>query len=1179
MKYFRLIIFIWLLCVVGALAQPAPIRRNAMSTNFAGTSVLSSNNLSVTNFSGGLTHTQWNFYGRSPDTIARLIDISNVVNSVSGSATNAVSTIESNGVVVTAMATNMNFVDSPSLTWLLTNSPSGKIHVSATVVGGGSGGETNWLGDAGTTNATRIGLADGKSNNTNLVKTLMGGSGVILTNNVGGTNVMIAIDPAIVASQVNLNAASNVLYGIAGETNWNGNAGTTNATRIGLADGKSNNTNLIKTVQGGNGIVVTNETGGTNVVFAIDPAVVASQENLNASSNFLYSVRGESNWVANAFGTNSIRFGWHYVKENGTNYLKTFSEGFGMAFTNQGSNVVFAVDNAVIASQVNLNAASNALVASIDLKQSRSQVLSNLVGTVAFNVTNVVSLSTSNALSKPITNLYAAGTLTLRGIEAGANVTITANPSNYVIAAAGGGSGALAIQTNRVNLGTETNLNFVNGTGIITLATNLSGTNDIQFNIDPEVVASQVNLNAASNVFRTDISNLQGSTNFNQTNIVSLSTTNAVSKPLTNSYVNGLLVLRGLEAGANITITANPSNYVIASSGGGSGSLSVQTNRVNLGTETNLNFVTGNAISILSTNVSGTNDIQFTFTTFIDITTPPYSAKGDGTTDDTAAFSAACGVVGATVMVPFKAAGYLVNGFFITNNVTLSGPGGQQSRLIFNPGATGFMIDGHTNNFGITIRNLELYGTNDTASYSGVSAAGARSGVRLMGYANGNKVQNVFVCGFDNAGICITSTNTSTLTSVVLGSNNVSISQCDFRRNFISLDVDDSLSEYVRVDNCRAYESRFGFRMGSGSALMTGCEAFTNRFAFYIYGTNNDGHGSIVDAIINHNVYPLTFDSVANGFLVDSCQIWEGIVWITNSTMVQVQNCMGSVGEWQCSTGGRNWVQRNRWFTTFGNTVTHNFGGGAADGVIFSDNIANNGTVIGEHSLYAYSNVTFQGNSSFTNVSATNYVIGSQHVNRSIISNSFALLNFAPSVGAVWTCTNATTGEGRWSTNQGTINLQVHSAMFPSPPTPGLDTGTNNTWRLLFDDATNEVTYFQFPLPDNYFTNAQLMFHYSTLAAAANTSNVWEVAVMVVPGMGGKTINTDSYNGSVSITQQVNSTAGFLNMAMISCNATSAIAGDLLKLRLTRKGTNLFDNASGDSAVHALIFEFDKKAQ
>lgn len=1069
MNFIRCIVILCVLGVVRAIAQPfPPVLRNAMTTNVAGTAVKSVNNLFVTNFSGGLTHTQWNFFGRSPDTIARLVDISNVVNSVSGSATNAISTIQSNGVNVSSMATNLNFVDSPTVLVLMTNSPSGHIHVSFQATGS-AGGETNWLGDAGTTNATRIGLADGKSNNTNLVKTLMGGNGIILTNNIGGTNVMIAIDPA----------------------------------------------------------------------------VIATQSNLNAASNFLYSVRGESNWVADAFGTNSTRFGWFYVKENGTNYLKTFSAGFGMSFTNQGSNVVFAVDNTVIASQVNLNAASNVLRTDIG----------NLQGSTNFNQTNIVSLSTTNATSKPLTNSYVNGLLVLRGIEAGANISITANPSNYVIAGTGG-SGSLAVQTNSVNLGQETNLNLIAGTGILINATNVSGTNQVGFAVDPV------------------LENLIGTVANNVTNVVSLSTSNALSKPITNLYQNGTLTLRGVEAGANITITANPSNYVIASSGGGgSGSLAVQTNRVNLGTETNLNFVTGNAISIFSTNMSGTNDIQFSVTAYIDVTSPPYSAVGDGITDDTAAFQNACTNQGANIMVPYRIAGYLVSNIYISNSVTLFGVGGQ-SRLIFNPASTGYMLSS-TNNSGITVRNLELDGTNDI-SWKSVSSGGGRSGISLFAYGGNNKILNCYIHGFDANGILVTSTNTSTSTTATLTSNNVSVSHCDVRRCFVGIQIDENRAEYIKVADCRVWECNVGFKTGSASTLFTGCEAFLNNTGFEVYGAINDGHGSIVGCIINHNNNPLMFSTVNTGFIVSGCQIWEGTNFIDTCSGVQITDCMGSITRWQCTSAtGDNWVRNNIWFTTYGNTVFH----GAGDRTIFSANTDPVGNVIGDQGFYAKSNVVFQGNSSFTNASGTNYVVGSQHVNRSIISNSLALLNFGPSVGAVWTCTNATTGEGRWSTNQGQIFLSVQSGLIPVPPSPSLDQGTNQTWRLLFDDATNEVIYYQFPLPDNYYTNAQIMFHYSTLAAAANTSNVWDVAVMVVPGMGGKTINADSYNGSVSVTQQVNSTAGFLNTAMLSCNATSAIAGDLLKLKLTRKGTNLFDNAAGDAALHSIVFEYDKKAQ
>jgi len=467
-------------CAV-AIGQPAPILRNAMTTNVAGTPVKSVSDLSVTNFTTS-TATQWNFYGVGPNTVARLIDITNIVATASGSATNAVSVIQSNGVVVSTGTTNLDFVDSPTVTVLMTNNPMGLVHISFAVTGGF--GETNFNGDAGITNATRIGLADGKANNTNLIKTLMAGNGIVLTNNVGGTNVMIAVDP----------------------------------------------------------------------------------------------------------------------------------------------------------------------------------VLDNLIGTVANNVTNVIS-PTSNSVSKPLIRSYQNGTLTLMGLQEGSGIDIVDNTgSNYVISWSG-----FAVRTNgNTVLLTVDTLNLTESSGILVRGTAAGTVANVNIAPDWSIIASQTNLTAVSNVL---------------------------------------------------------------------------------------------------------------------------SAK------------------------------------------------------------------------------------------------------------------------------------------------------------------------------------------------------------------------------------------ITNGF----------------------------------------------------------------------------------------------------------------------------------------------------------IRLQVSGFIFPTNLPPQLDQGTNQTWRLLFDDTTNEVTYTEVPLPIDYGTNANLRLFWSTLAAAANTSNVWEVAVMVVPSAGGKTINADSYNGGTESTNQVYSTAGYLNTAVISCNATSAIAGDLLKIRITRKGTNLFDNATGDAALHSAIFEYIKK--
>jgi len=70
----------------------------------------------------------------------------------------------------------------------------------------------------------------------------------------------------------------------------------------------------------------------------------------------------------------------------------------------------------------------------ITTRQPADAVLSNLVGTAARNVTNFISLSTTNATSKPLTNSYTAGVLTMFGIEQGSGHAITVNASNIVSA-------------------------------------------------------------------------------------------------------------------------------------------------------------------------------------------------------------------------------------------------------------------------------------------------------------------------------------------------------------------------------------------------------------------------------------------------------------------------------------------------------------------------------------------------------------------------------------------------------------------------------------------------------------------------------------------------------------------------------------------------------------------------
>ena len=147
---------------------------------------------------------------------------------------------------------------------------------------------------------------------------------------------------------------------------------------------------------------------------------------------------GEANVNGEVSVTNANILGWVYDKVGITNRLKSIQAGNGLSSTNQGTNNVFAIDPAVVASQANITTMSNVLEAATATKQNGDAALANLVGTVARNVTNVVSLSTSNATSKPLTSSYTAGVLTLFGLETGAGMSITPNGSNLVLASSGG---------------------------------------------------------------------------------------------------------------------------------------------------------------------------------------------------------------------------------------------------------------------------------------------------------------------------------------------------------------------------------------------------------------------------------------------------------------------------------------------------------------------------------------------------------------------------------------------------------------------------------------------------------------------------------------------------------------------------------------------------------------------
>src|SRR3972149_3035434 len=97
-------------CAVVVGAQPMPILRNSWSTNTAGTPVIGFNNLSVTNAS--VAGTNWEFFGISARTVARLSDIA-------ASTGMTALEVQSNSVRI-GLQTNINFIAGSFLYFLET---------------------------------------------------------------------------------------------------------------------------------------------------------------------------------------------------------------------------------------------------------------------------------------------------------------------------------------------------------------------------------------------------------------------------------------------------------------------------------------------------------------------------------------------------------------------------------------------------------------------------------------------------------------------------------------------------------------------------------------------------------------------------------------------------------------------------------------------------------------------------------------------------------------------------------------------------------------------------------------------------------------------------------------------------------------------------------------------------
>jgi hypothetical protein len=156
----------------------------------------------------------------------------------------------------------------------------------------------------------------------------------------------------------------------------------------------------------------------------------------------------------------------------------------------------------------------------------------------------------------------------------------------------------------------------------------------------------------------------------------------------------------------------------------------------------------------------------------------------------------------------------------------------------------------------------------------------------------------------------------------------------------------------------------------------------------------------------------------------------------------------------------------------------------------------------------------------------------------------------------------------------GTILLPIAGAMLDATNPPGVGFA-NSIMKLLFDDTTPQLCYWQFRMPTDYASGpiAKLAL---AMASATSGSVDWEVSIMAVTAGDAQDIDTESYATINSASATVPGTAGHLTeISSTLTNDDSLSARDLVRVRVARDADDVSnDTATGDAELQAVSIEY-----
>lgn len=134
---------------------------------------------------------------------------------------------------------------------------------------------------------------------------------------------------------------------------------------------------------------------------------------------------------------------------------------------------------------------------------------------------------------------------------------------------------------------------------------------------------------------------------------------------------------------------------------------------------------------------------------------------------------------------------------------------------------------------------------------------------------------------------------------------------------------------------------------------------------------------------------------------------------------------------------------------------------------------------------------------------------------------------------------------------------------------------TRNTHPVKdFDAATDETAYWHVVLPSNYSGGSITATIIYAMSSATSGDVVLVLAVERIADED-LDIDADSFDTGVSITSTVPGTSGqaqYAAMTLAASDLDSAVAGDLVRISLTRDANDAADTATGDLELLAIKF-------